>query len=108
MKWHPIEDGNLEELDTEKEYLFSFECTSYDGEGTHNAIGIGYIEDDFPNGIKMDGPCQYVKAKDCKAWMELPEPYDYNRDIQELLKVTHELLKTTQELLKTSQRLFKN
>lgn len=72
MKWHPIENGNLEGLESGKAYLFTWEYARtnrpfYD-------VSVGFVSEERDEVI-MYRTCEAVLAVECKAWMEVPEPY---------------------------------
>lgn len=72
MKWNPIENGNLEGLESGKAYLFTWEYARtnrpfYD-------VSVGFVSEERDEVI-MYRTCEAVLAVECKAWMEVPEPY---------------------------------
>ena len=74
MKWHPIVDGNLEELDPKKIYLFSYKLIDCFRGHIGDEVDFGRYEKG--NGIYLFVQDDYIPAAECTAWMEVPEPYE--------------------------------
>lgn len=76
-KWKPIEDGDLIEVPINEEFLF----TVFDEIDDQTYVIKGLVTNGWPgsNPYKVLETtvrgCRYHKAKNVKAWMELPEPY---------------------------------
>lgn len=78
MKWNPIIDGDLSGIPRNEEFLF----TIFDEINRGTYVNIAWI-------VKCEGKLQVrettivgahiVEAKNVKAWMELPEPYQPGR-----------------------------
>lgn len=70
MKWHPIEDGNMEELNRSAQYIFTVEIIPMEGK-PRRLVTIG--EPYEMSCMKFIHPD--VREVEYKAWAELPEPY---------------------------------
>lgn len=71
MKWHPIEDGNMEELNRDAQYIFTVEIIPIDGKPVRIVtIGVPY-EMSYMKFVNPD-----VRDVEYKAWAEVPEPYE--------------------------------
>lgn len=70
-KWHPIIDGDLSGIPRDKRLLFS---VIDQGE---LYVDFGYLESILEKQAMIDvGDIgTLVKAKECVAWMEVPDPY---------------------------------
>lgn len=71
MKWHPIEDGNMEELNRDAQYIFTVEITPEEGK-PRRLVTIG--EPYEMSCMKFVHPD--VSEVEYKAWAEVPEPYE--------------------------------
>lgn len=76
MKWHPIIDGDLSEVPIDESFL----VTGIDNGELY--VEFGYIESRLDKQVFVcigDDIELPVEAKNVKAWMELPEPYQPGR-----------------------------
>lgn len=73
MKWHPIEDGNMEELNRSAQYIFTVEIIPMEGK-PRRLVTIG--EPYEMSCMKFVHPD--VREVEYKAWMEPPEPFEPN------------------------------
>lgn len=82
MKWNPIIDGDLTGIPRDEELLF----TVFDEQDEETYVVKGLCTSGWPgsNPYKVLEAtvrgCRYYKAKNVKAWMELPDPYKQNPD----------------------------
>lgn len=74
MKWHPIEDGNMEELNRSAQYIFTVEIIPMEGK-PRRLVTIG--EPYEMSCMKFVHPD--VREVEYKAWAEVPEPYEPGR-----------------------------
>lgn len=74
MKWHPIEDGNMEELNRSAQYIFTVEIIPMEGK-PRRLVTIG--EPYEMSCVKFVHPD--VREVEYKAWAEVPEPYEPGR-----------------------------
>lgn len=74
MKWHPIEDGNMEELNGSAQYIFTVEIIPMEGK-PRRLVTIG--EPYEMSRMKFVHPD--VREVEYKAWAEVPEPYEPGR-----------------------------
>ena len=74
MKWHPIEDGNMEELNGSAQYIFTVEIIPMEGK-PRRLVTIG--EPYEMSVMKFVHPD--VSEVEYKAWAEVPEPYEPGR-----------------------------
>lgn len=73
MEWHPIEDGNMEELNGSAQYIFTVEIIPMEGKPVRIVtIGAPY-EMSCMKFIHPD-----VREVEYKAWAEVPEPFTPN------------------------------
>lgn len=70
MKWHPIKDGNMEELNGSAQYIFTVEIIPMEGK-PRRLVTIG--EPYEMSCMKFLHPD--VREVEYKAWAEVPEPY---------------------------------
>ncbi len=74
MKWHPIEDGNMEELNGSAQYIFTVEIIPMEGK-PRRLVTIGEpYEMSIMKFVHPD-----VSEVEYKAWAEVPEPYEPGR-----------------------------
>lgn len=73
MKWHPIENGNMEELNKLARYIFTVEIIPMEG-NPRRIVTIGTPYE--MSCLKFVHP--NVEEVEYKAWMEAPEPYTDN------------------------------
>lgn len=73
MEWHPIIDGNMEELNGSAQYIFTVEIIPMEGK-PRRLVTIG--EPYEMSGIKFVHPD--VREVEYKAWAEVPEPFTPN------------------------------
>lgn len=73
MKWHPIEDGNMEELNGSAQYIFTVEIIPMEGKPVR-IVTIG--EPYEMSCMKFIHPD--VREVEYKAWAEVPEPFTPN------------------------------
>lgn len=71
MKWHPIIDGNMEELNECAQYIFTVEIILMDG-NSRRLVTIGTPYE--MSCMKFTHPD--VEEVEYKAWAEVPEPYE--------------------------------
>lgn len=71
MKWHPIINGNMEELNESAQYIFTVEIIQMDG-NSRRLVTIGVPYD--MSCMKFTHPD--VREVEYKAWAEVPEPYE--------------------------------
>lgn len=73
MEWHPIEDGNMEELNGSAQYIFTVEIIPMEGKPVRIVtIGVPY-EMSCMKFVHPD-----VREVEYKAWAEVPEPFTPN------------------------------
>lgn len=73
MEWHPIINGNMEELNESARYIFTVEIIQMDGNSRRLVtIGIPY-EMSCMKFVHPD-----VREVEYKAWAEVPEPFTPN------------------------------
>lgn len=70
MKWHPIEDGNMEQLNRSAQYIFTVEIIPMEGK-PRRLVTIG--EPYEMSCMKFFHPD--VREVEYKAWAEVPEPF---------------------------------
>ena len=70
MEWHPIEDGNMEELNGSAQYIFTVEIIPMEGKPVR-IVTIG--EPYEMSCMKFIHPD--VREVEYKAWADLPEPF---------------------------------
>lgn len=73
MEWHPIIDGNMEELNGSAQYIFTVEIIPEEGK-PRRLVTIG--EPYEMSCMKFVHP--NVREVEYKAWMEPPEPFTQN------------------------------
>lgn len=73
MEWHPIIDGNMEELNEFTQYIFTVEIIPMEGK-PRRLVTIG--EPYEMSCMKFVHPD--VSEVEYKAWMELPPPFHPN------------------------------
>lgn len=73
MEWHPIEDGNMEELNGSAQYIFTVEIIPMEGKPVR-IVTIG--EPYEMSCMKFIHPD--VREVEYKAWAEVPEPFTPN------------------------------
>lgn len=73
MKWHPIEAGNMEELNGSAQYIFTVEIIPMEGKPVR-IVTIG--EPYEMSCMKFIHPD--VREVEYKAWAEVPEPFTPN------------------------------
>lgn len=73
MKWHPIIDGDMEELNKSAQYIFTVEIIQMDG-NSRRLVTIGAPYD--MSCMKFTHPD--VREVEYKAWAEVPEPFTPN------------------------------
>lgn len=73
MEWHPIEDGNMEELNGSAQYIFTVEIIPMEGKPVR-IVTIG--EPYEMSCMKFIHPD--VREVEYKAWAEVPEPFTSN------------------------------
>lgn len=105
MKWHPIIDGDLSGIPKDEEFLF----TVFDEEDRESFVICAYIID---YGGEYDGQLEVREAsasgliiheaKNLKAWMDFPEPYNQNS----LKTMTSEQLDAVIRALKKAQKMM--
>ena len=71
MEWHPIIDGNMEELNGSAQYIFTVEIIPMEGK-PRRLVTIG--EPYEMSCMKFVHPD--VREVEYKAWAEVPEPYE--------------------------------
>ena len=72
-EWHPIEDGNMEELNGSAQYIFTVEIIPMEGKPVR-IVTIG--EPYEMSCMKFIHPD--VREVEYKAWAEVPEPFTPN------------------------------
>lgn len=83
MKWHPIINGNMEELNESAQYIFTVEIIQMDG-NSRRLVTIGAPYD--MSCMEFTHPD--VREVEYKAWAEVPEPYEPGRcDMCKLCRV---------------------
>ena len=78
LKWHPIIDGDLSGIPTNEKLLF----TVFDEKDEENYVACAYILEFYGELDVREATAagQFShEAKNVKAWMELPEPYEPGR-----------------------------
>lgn len=82
MKWIPIVNGDLSEVPRDEEFLFTV-FDEEDGERyvTHAWI-IEYDEGEVEVREAVGGNLRFHEAKNVKAWMDYPEPYNQKRRVK--------------------------
>ena len=78
MKWNPIIDGDLSGIPTNEKFLF----TVFDEKDEENYVACAYVLEFYGEldvrEATVAGQVSH-EAKNVKAWMELPEPYQPGR-----------------------------
>lgn len=76
MKWNPIIDGDLNRIPRDEELLFTVFDEQDDEQDGETYVIIGWIESDNSYFLGVTTPMQNCyKAKNVKAWMDVPLPY---------------------------------
>jgi len=82
MKWHPIVNGDLNGIPRNEEFLFTV-FDEKDGETyVTPAWIIGYDEGEVEVRENVAGGLRVHEAKNVKAWMDYPDPYNQKRHVK--------------------------
>lgn len=80
-KWHPIIDGDLSGIPRDEEFLFTI-FDENDGETYVTTAWIIEYEGEVEVREATNSGCYIHEAKNVKAWMDYPEPFNQKRHVK--------------------------